>query len=199
MEWSERHVLISEQAAALFAAKGIAGTAVRDIADKVGILSGSLYHYFDSKDAIADVIVTRYMEDLTTRYLRIPELPQEDRLSALVQESLLASEAHPHASEIFQNNTTYLKKLANYATIREAAKTTRQVWMDVITDGIESGQFRSDLAPEIIYGLLRDAVWLSQRWYTPSEAHPREEFGETLISVFLHGIEPQEVPSLLSR
>lgn len=191
MEWSDRHILISEKSAALFAEKGIAGTAVRDIAEKVGILSGSLYHYFDSKDAIADSIVTRYLDDLTGRYLKIADLPQQDRLSALVQESLLASEAHPHASEIFQNNTTYLKKLANYSKIREAAKTTRQVWMDVITDGIAAGQFRADLPPEFIYGLLRDAVWLSQRWFSPSGEHTREEFGEALISVFLHGIAPQ--------
>lgn len=190
MEWSDRHVLISEQAAALFATKGIAGTAVRDIAEKVGILSGSLYHYFDSKDAIADVIVTRYLEDLTSRYLKIANLPQETRLSALVHESLLSSEAHPHASEIYQNNATYLRNLSSYAFIRDATRTTRQVWMDVITAGVEAGQIRSDLPPEIIYGLLRDAVWVSQRWFTPTESYTRQDFGDNLISVFLHGIQP---------
>ncbi len=66
MEWSERHTLIMEQAAALFATKGIAGTKVRDIADGVGILSGSLYHYFPSKDAIAELIVTQYLDASST-------------------------------------------------------------------------------------------------------------------------------------
>ena len=36
-------------AASLFAERGFKNTTVRDIADAAGILSGSLYHHFDSK------------------------------------------------------------------------------------------------------------------------------------------------------
>jgi len=38
----------------LFAQKGFRATTVREIADAAGILSGSLYHHFDSKESIAD-------------------------------------------------------------------------------------------------------------------------------------------------
>ncbi len=113
MEWSERHTLIMEQAAALFATKGIAGTKVRDIADGVGILSGSLYHYFPSKDAIAELIVTQYLDALVDEYKAIlasSNGPRE-RLDDLVKASFRVSQAHPHASEIYQNNGTYLRKL----------------------------------------------------------------------------------------
>ena len=37
-------------AGALFAQRGFKNTTVRDIADAAGILSGSLYHHFDSKE-----------------------------------------------------------------------------------------------------------------------------------------------------
>ncbi|MDI9914235.1 TetR/AcrR family transcriptional regulator [Rhodococcus sp. IEGM 1379] len=192
MEWSERHDLILGQAASLFATKGIAGTPVRDIADGVGILSGSLYHYFESKDAIAYMIVSRYLDDLTARYEAITDADPRDRLTSIVHASLAASVAHPHASEIYQNNSEYLRKLPGNNTIRSAARTTKATWMDAIASGIEAGQLRADLPADVIYGLMRDAVWLSLRWFTPTKNYSIEQFGDTLISVFLEGIEPQE-------
>lgn len=190
MEWSERHTLIMEQSAELFATKGIAGTKVRDIADAVGILSGSLYHYFPSKDAIAELIVTRYLDDLTNEYTAIlgSRSNPQARLEELVKASFRVSQEHPHASEIYQNNGTYLRKLSAHRKIRDAARTTKDAWMTVIDSGIESGAFRSDLPAEVLYGLIRDGVWLSLRWFTPSAGFGVDQLADSLVSVFLEGI-----------
>ena len=191
MEWSDRHTLIVEQAAELFATKGIAGTKVRDIADAVGVLSGSLYHYFPSKDAIAEVIVVRYLEDLTSEYESLLGTPTEPRkqLTGLVEASFRVSRAHPHASEIYQNNTTYLRKLSAYRQIRAAARTTKDAWLAVIEGGIAAGDFRSDLPPVVLYGLIRDAVWLSLRWFSPTPEFGIDQLAAAVVSVFLEGIE----------
>ena len=191
MEWSDRHTLIVEQAAELFATKGIAGTKVRDIADAVGVLSGSLYHYFPSKDAIAEVIVVHYLEDLTSEYESLLGTPTEPRkqLTGLVEASFRVSRAHPHASEIYQNNTTYLRKLSAYPQIRAAARTTKDAWLAVIEGGIAAGEFRSDLPPVVLYGLIRDAVWLSLRWFSPTPEFGIDQLAAAVVSVFLEGIE----------
>ena len=191
MEWSDRHTLIVEQAAELFATKGIAGTKVRDIADAVGVLSGSLYHYFPSKDAIAEVIVTRYLDDLTSEYESLLGTPTDPRkqLTGLVEASFRVSRAHPHASEIYQNNTTYLRKLAAYRKIRAAARTTKNAWISVIEGGIAAGEFRSDLPAEVLYGLIRDAVWLSLRWFSPTPEFGIDQLAAAVVTVFLEGIE----------
>ncbi|MDG3008973.1 TetR/AcrR family transcriptional regulator [Rhodococcus sp. D2-41] len=191
MEWSERHTLITEQAAELFATKGIAGTKVRDIADAVGVLSGSLYHYFPSKDAIADVIVSRYLDDLTHEYEAILESTNDPRtrLDELVKASFRVSQSHPHASEIYQNNGTYLRKLPSHRKIRAAAKSTKEAWMTVIEKGIADGAFRSDLPAELLYGLIRDAVWLSLRWFTPTADFGIDQLADSVVSVFLEGVQ----------
>src|SRR5215471_11095231 len=54
---------ILETAASLFASSGLR-TSLREIADACGILPGSLYHHFDSKDAIIVELVQRYRDDL---------------------------------------------------------------------------------------------------------------------------------------
>lgn len=55
---------ILDAAARLFASAGYVGTSVKDVADACGILPGSLYHHFDSKEALVIELVTRYQEEL---------------------------------------------------------------------------------------------------------------------------------------
>ena len=40
-------------------------------ADAVGVLSGSLYHYFESKDAIVEEFLTGYLSAIQARYAEI--------------------------------------------------------------------------------------------------------------------------------
>lgn len=51
-EQSPRRREIIRLAARLFAQRGYLGTGMRDIADAAGILGGSLYHHFPSKDVL---------------------------------------------------------------------------------------------------------------------------------------------------
>src|SRR4051812_17175702 len=54
---------VLETAATLFASSGLRAS-LKDIADAAGILPGSLYHHFDSKEAIIVELVRRYQDDL---------------------------------------------------------------------------------------------------------------------------------------
>ena len=58
-----RRAEILDAASELFASKGIR-TSLKDIADACGILPGSLYHHFDSKEAIVIELVEQYLADL---------------------------------------------------------------------------------------------------------------------------------------
>src|ERR1700739_3812119 len=50
-----------ELAAAMFAERGLRATTVRDIADAAGILSGSLYHHFASKEEMVDEVLRGFL------------------------------------------------------------------------------------------------------------------------------------------
>jgi len=55
---------VVQLAGELFAEKGYRATTVREIADAAGILSGSLYHHFDSKESIGDEILSGFINDV---------------------------------------------------------------------------------------------------------------------------------------
>src|SRR5262245_39662135 len=59
-----RRTEILQTAASLIASSGLR-TSLQEIADAAGILPGSLYHHFESKEAILVELMRRYQEDLT--------------------------------------------------------------------------------------------------------------------------------------
>ena len=64
----DRRGEIAKCAGALFAEQGVRATTVRDIAEGVGMLSGSLYHHFKTKNDIVHELMRQYGDDLVARY-----------------------------------------------------------------------------------------------------------------------------------
>lgn len=189
-EPADRHQQILAVAAALFARKGVAATTVREIADEVGILSGSLYHHFDSKEAMVDEILAPYLKDLGEAYKLVLSRPTDPRskLRDLVVASLRVAEAHPHATEIYQSDVNYLSQFDRFGYLSAAAAEARKSWLDVIGDGVKQGAFRADIDPGIVYRLMRDAIWLSVRWFKPTVKYPLIRFAEDCTALFLDGL-----------
>ncbi|GIH67954.1 TetR/AcrR family transcriptional regulator [Sphaerimonospora thailandensis] len=189
-ELGDRREAILGSAAALFAERGVAATTVRQIADAVGLLSGSLYHHFDSKESMVDEIISSFLADLRERYAKVlaREAGARERLHDLIVASLEAMAAHPHAAEIYQNDVNYLLRIERFGYLRNAGREVQHTWLQVIENGIAEGAFRSDLNPKALYRLMRDAVWLSARWFKPSRGYPVAKLAEDCTSLFLDGL-----------
>jgi TetR/AcrR family transcriptional regulator, cholesterol catabolism regulator len=200
-EPADRHDQILAVAAGLFARKGVAATTVREIADEVGILSGSLYHHFDSKEAMVDEILAPYLKDLREAYkvVRSSATDPRTKLRDLVAASLQVVEAHPHATEIYQSDVNYLSQSERFGYLTAAAGEVRKAWLEVIGDGVARGVFRPDLEPGIAYRLMRDAVWLSVRWFRPTPDYPLTRFAEDCTSLFLDGVATTAAAAALSE
>jgi AcrR family transcriptional regulator len=186
----DRRERILTAAATLFARKGVSATTVREIADEVGILSGSLYHHFESKEAIVDEVISSYLEDLRTRYKLVlaSDTDPRTRLHDLIVASLEVVEAHPHATEIYQNDVNYLSQFERFSYLKNAGKEVQTTWLDVINAGVAARVFRSDLDAKILYRLMRDAVWLSVRWFKPTAQYPISRLAEDCTSLFIDGL-----------
>ena len=186
----DRRDVILERAADLFAKQGVAATTVREIAEAVGILSGSLYHHFASKDDIVDAIVVSFMDDLVSRYDAVLASTEEPaaRLRGLVEASIATSAEHPHATEIYQNDARYLQAADGLTVVRDSARAVRRAWIQVLEDGAAAGVFRSDVPVKVIYPLLRDGLWLTASWFVPTKAYGHAQLAGDYVRVFVEGI-----------
>lgn len=174
----------------LFAERGLRSTTVRDIADSAGILSGSLYHHFDSKESMVDELLRGFLDELFTRYREIVDsgLSAADTLRQLVIASFESIDARHTAVAIYQNEARQLAGQDRFAYIGERNREFRQLWESVLRRGVDDGEFRPDLDIDLVYRFLRDTVWVAVRWYRPGGAKSVDDIADQYLSVVLDGI-----------
>lgn len=187
---SQRQAEVLQLAAGLFARDGYNATTVRDIADAAGILSGSLYHHFRSKEAMADAILTAFLDEILGRYDEIVAAgrPARETFEALATASLLAMEQHQEAIVIYQNDGRHLAQLERFGYLAEAGRRFEQAWVGVLERGIEEGEFRRSLDPALTYRFIRATLWTVARWYRPGGPLGADAIAEQYLSILLDGI-----------
>lgn len=195
-EPQDRRELIVATAAEMFARKGIKATTVREIADAVGVLSGSLYHYFKSKDEIVQEILVEFLEETRARYAEVLARGDdvEQTLRELVLASLRVASERPSATAIYQNQLQYLRDRPEF---KEGSAEVQRVWLELIARGVAEGVFRDDISPRVFYRLIRVAVWMSWRDQQSDSRYSTEQLTDAITSVFLDGFvaRPDRVPA----
>ena len=177
-------------AAGLFAEKGFKNTTVRDIADASGILSGSLYHHFDSKESMVDEILSSFQEELFAAYDAVlaSDVDARAKLDSCVRLSFAAIDQHQHEVAIFQNDAGYLGGFERFGYLAERNAQSRDVWVTLLTEGVESGVLRPDLDIELTYRFIRDTVWVAVKWYRPGGKHSPTQIADQYLTILLDGI-----------
>ena len=187
---SSRRAELLAIAAGLFAEKGFKNTTVRDIADAAGILSGSLYHHFDSKESMVDEILQTFQDELFGQYDEIlaSDLEPAAKLEQAVLVSFEAIDKQRDAVAIFQNEAAYLLTFERFAYLADRNRQSRAVWLTLLQNGIDAGVLRDDLDVELTYRFIRDTVWVAVAWYRPGGRRTHTEIARQYLSILLEGI-----------
>ncbi|MFE7415836.1 TetR/AcrR family transcriptional regulator [Rhodococcus sp. NPDC057529] len=185
-----RRAELLDIAATLFAERGLRATTVRDIADAAGILSGSLYHHFDSKESMVDEILRGFLDDLFGKYREIVASGLDSRatLEALVTTSYEAIDASHAAVAIYQDEVKHLVANERFTYLSELNTEFRDLWMGVLEAGVKDGSFRADIDVELAFRFLRDTAWVAVRWYRPGGSVTVDTVAKQYLSIVLDGL-----------
>ena len=187
---------ILHEASKLFAAKGISSTTVREIGDAVGMLSGSLYHHFPSKDTMVTEIINGYLDDLQDRYakVRVLNLAPAERLETLILESYKSVELDPEACEIYQNEYNYLRTIPTLSNLADRAKEIQNAWIETLEEGAAHGVFRADIDAPICYRFIGNAIWPTARWPRAGRSTPIDHLVHECTTLFMRGLQLNPAP-----
>lgn len=177
---------ILDASARLFATQGFADTTVRDIADAVEILSGSLYHYFSSKEAILEAVMREFMVDLAhgVEQIAASDASPTDRFDDLVRHAFAQSDARPFHVRTYQAEFLRLAGQSDFAFVSDLSARIEELWIQTMAAAADS--FPGEVDVHVRYRLVRDAVWGVVQWYRPSQTHDPAGLAEDYLRVF-HG------------
>jgi AcrR family transcriptional regulator len=180
-------------AATLFASSGFR-TSLAEIADASGILPGSLYHHFDSKEAIVVELVHRYHDDLdrvAKEALDTLHEPGPRSLEERIVEfgKAIASCGLEHRAALlltlYEPPTVLGEELADLA--RETPTRIRAAMLEILRSGRASGAVR----PGVDLALLADRLCQSMLHVGVGVSHLTpggERVPELRFRVLLHGV-----------
>ncbi len=186
-------------AAKLFATKGYHATRVQDIADELGILKGSLYYYFSSKEDLLVKITEGKIEELLAAIEAIAQTgyPPRQKLALAIDEHPRFFQQHVHIYTIFvkEQLADINKRTANNA--RKMNRAYQQVWKRMVEEGIKSGEFRPDLDTELIMRAILGLCNYTWTWYDPAGRVQIRELARIFTEMILSGIDyPPNSPNL---
>lgn len=181
-----RRQAILEGSARLFATHGFADTTVRDIGDEVAIKSGSLYHYFASKDAILEAVLREFLADLGTATAAIVSAGTSPRqqVTDLVRHAFTLMGERPYWVLTYQNEFLRLTGQPGFEFVAGESARIEAAWVSALTASAEAGDFAVDVPVAVRYRLVRDATWTAVRWYRPGEAFDAAALAERYVAVF---------------
>ena len=187
---SARRAEIVAIAGELFAEQGYANTTVREIADAAGILSGSLYHHFDSKESMIEALLRDFLDRIGREYAAVASRHTDPvtTLSALVHVAFGALATDRAAVAVMLNEYNVLVQYPRFAFLRDAVEATEQLWVGVLEAGMRAGRLRQDVPADAVYRFLRDAIWVSVRWYRPDGPQRPGDIADEYLTVLLGGL-----------
>ena len=187
---SSRRDEILSIAARQFAERGVASTTVRDIGAAAGILSGSLYHHFESKEQMVAELLLPVMQRQVAHYRAIAgsEDGAAEALRSMLKVAVAEAAQTPDQTRMIRNDAPSFSTTPALRPVAELLIEAAKLWSSVIERGIAAGEFRRDLDSRVIVAAMFDAVLSTTRWFVGKKRQSPDRVGDELADLFLGGL-----------
>jgi AcrR family transcriptional regulator len=168
-ERRNRDQQILESAVKIFSSKGYTAASLQDVADMVGLLKGSLYHYIPSKENLLFRIFQQAHDEAVVLMAEIDALglPPEKRLANYVERLTLWYLENRDRASLYFTEWRYLT--GEYAdTVRDQRRAFEHYLRNLVTEVKQAGFTRDSLEPKLASFYILSAVNSVPVWYRPT-------------------------------
>jgi AcrR family transcriptional regulator len=159
--WQE----ILATAAEVFQEKGYQSATLNDIASRLGILRGSLYHYIDNKeDLLFELLRETHLRGLNA--VRAFEFVDDDHANQLELfiRSWMGGPGLRTPMDVSEYDFRFLSKDRRLEIVQLRRDIHRTV-QKLITDGVRAGAFRPEVDPYLLTSTLFRLFGSTSQWY----------------------------------
>jgi AcrR family transcriptional regulator len=192
---------ILNAAHAVFEERGYEAAAVSEIADRAGVVEGTVYKYFESKRALLYRVMARWYEAMLADYEEhlAEHSGTRARLRFVVRRHLSSIDRNPALCRVFFREIRGAEDYRGSAIYHLNRRYTHFI-MEILRDGVAQGEIRRDvkmtLIRDMIYGGVEHHTWnhVSGRAGLDVDA-----VADNLVDIILGGIALPAPEPLLDR
>lgn len=181
---------ILQAAVRVFSEKGYFGARMRDVAAAAQVADGTLYLYFESKEALLTAVLEEFAETFVQEARRDCEgvSDPQKRLQAVLERHLSSFEANRPLATVFQIELRHSRKF-----LRQIARGQLSRYLDllrqIVAEGIARGVFRAHLDPRLaaraIFGAVDELV---TAWVLSDKPEPLKQRLAPLLEILFFGL-----------
>lgn len=186
---NETQEKIINAATRLFGDKGYSSTSIKDICEEAGISKGGLFYYFDSKEAILYVIHDIFIDYEIREALKIIDQEKSPReiLYDLVVCQVESIGKYRSYVRVFYREKDFFSH-GKFTEIKAKRNQYENMFVEVIKAGIQCGEFRHDMRPELIVKFIFGICNWTYLWMDPNGLYTPKEIGEMIFKIIYDGI-----------
>jgi AcrR family transcriptional regulator len=181
---------VLDAAAKVFHTRGYADASVQHIADELGILKGSLYHYIDSKEDLLFRIldetheeVQAILEEVATMEATAPLI----RLREYTRRQVEYTSRNLAKMAIYYHDADQLSEERRRELYRKRRVHEKFV-SDLIAEAQKRGEANPDMDPKIVANCLFGSMIWVYRWYKPGGKLKPADLADTCAEFVLRGV-----------
>lgn len=189
---TQRRGELLQAAQRVFTRKGYYAANVADVAAEAQVSQGTVYHYFDSKEALLMAVFEAWEIEHLRQELKLSLAAETSAARRLELVARAAGERLAAAFDLLGAELEFWSHIPRHAAIREGfqrmfAQMATEV-AQVIQSGIDSGEFRTVNATTLARMLIATYDGLVIQWLTDRENVDWQSCTETLVTVMLQGL-----------
>jgi AcrR family transcriptional regulator len=174
----------------VFQRKGYADASIQDIADELGILKGSLYHYIDTKEDLLFRLMEKVHAEyhaLTSEVQAREDLEPLERLAEYVRVNAEFVSRHLPEMTVYYQDFDQLSPERRKAIAR-SRRADERFATALIEELQERGQAAPDLDAATLSRFLFGTVAWIHRWYRPNGRLRPAELADVCVRYVLGGV-----------
>ena len=186
-KWQE----ILTAAAHVFRRLGYANSTLVDVANEVGMNRASLYYYVATKSELLTEVLRKPAFEMTAVLVKIrnSDMTSGEKVREAIAAHMRALENNYPELFVFLAENLYLQTVGDpEGDVVVNAREYGNLFSEIIRDGQESGEFRTDLTPRIaMLGIVGMCNW-SHRWYRQGDGLSLPEIGDQFMMMITEGL-----------
>ncbi len=191
-DYDDKHLLILDKAAEVFAEKGFATASFNDLSVATGMSKGAIYHYHRNKEAILYAILTTHLQEVLSVVRQATEEVTDpvERFRALVI-ALIGTYVTARAKHVvLLNDTSHLSE-TQQAEVRRLERRLVDLTVALLAE-VNGGAMRKPAMRKPFAMMLFGLVNWTYTWYDSSGSVAPIDLARQMADLFLNGFLPRQ-------